>query len=46
MANESVDTNLIRIPLTTGFRRFLYIVKPSEASFTKEDDVPNYVDEV
>ncbi|CAD5124497.1 DgyrCDS12776 [Dimorphilus gyrociliatus] len=45
MANHSLDNSLLKVPISTGFRRLFYIVKPSESSFAKEAEVPNYVDE-
>ena len=33
-------------PLSKGFRRFFYLMLPSESSFEYEDDVPDYVNQV
>ena len=47
MTNSSIPIPYLwSHPLSKGFRRFFYLMLPSESSFEYEDDVPDYVNQV
>ena len=44
--NTTLENDLWKHPVSIGIRSLFYVVTPSETSFEKIEDVPNYVAKV